>query len=278
MKVDNPMTSEFLSRYPVESARVLEQVATEHVVDLLKQISIDVANAVLIAMVPNVTAACLGKMETTMAAELLSKFPVTRAARIFHLLNSDKQQELSVNLSTKQRLRIRHILSYNALSAGDFMNPNVDMLPDSLTVADAIRRLEAYRQSVKCELYIVDQSHRFLGSVDLGRLLVSKEHIRLRNLLNRKIRPMSVHASFERILAHPGWANRQRLPVVDSDNMLVGIIDYARVKGTADSEVSISRDPVENVFSIATVYWLSMVQLMESLLNIKASKRQGAKQ
>lgn len=275
MKADNPMTTEFLNRYPVEAARVLEQVSTEHVVELLKEIPEEIATAVLIAMLPNVASACLARMEPALAAALMNDIPVARAARILRLIDSEKQQALAEKLSAKKRMRIRRTLSYSALSAGDFMNPNVDMLPDSLTVADAIRRIESYRQSVRCEIYVVDRSHRFLGAVDLGDLLVAKEHVRLRDVMTRKIRPVSVHASFEKILAHPGWANRQRLPVVDGENILVGILDYGRVKGSIEADASVARDPMENVISLATLYWLSMVQLLESLLNLAATKKQG---
>ena len=264
-------------RYPVEAARVLEQVSTEYVVALLQEIPPKTATAVVIAMLPNVAAACLGKMEATQAAHLLNDIPVTRAARIYRLLNSDKQREISIKLSAKHRMRIRRLLSYASLSAGDFMNPNVDMLPENLTVADAIRRIERYRQPVKCEIYVVDNSHRFLGVVDLGELLTAKQHIRLRHIVNRKVRPVSVHASTEKILYHQGWANRHRLPVVDSENILVGILDYARVKGTVDSDTTLTRDPMENVLSLATLYWLSMMQLLESILNIASSKSRGAK-
>lgn len=277
MKIDNPMTLEFLARYPLEAARVLEQVSTDHVVELLKEIPNDTATAVLVAMLPNSAAACFGKMESSQAAALLEKFPVTRAARIFRLTNPETQQEIAARLPARQRMRIRRILNYSALSAGDFMNPNVDMLPDSLTVADAIRRIESYRQSVRCEIYVVDRLHHFLGAVDLGKLLVAKEHVRLRNILNRKIRPVSVYAGIDKILSHPGWVNRQRLPVVDSDNTLVGILDYGRVKGVVDTDASVTRDPMENVLSVAIVYWLSMVQLLESLLTVATSRKQGVK-
>ncbi|WP_455201267.1 magnesium transporter MgtE N-terminal domain-containing protein [Kaarinaea lacus] len=277
MKVDNPMSSEFLLRYPVEAARVLEQVSTEYVVALLQEIPTKTATAVVIAMLPNIAAACLGKMETTRAAHLLNDIPVTRAARIYRLINPEKQQEISSKLSAKYRMRIRRLLSYTSLSAGDFMNPNVDMLPDNLTVGDAIRHIERYRQPVKCEIYVVDNSHRFLGVVDLGKLLTAKQHIRLRHIMTRKVLPVSVHAGTEKILDHKGWANRLRLPVVDSENILVGILDYARVRGTVDSDITLTRDPMENVLSLATLYWLSMMQLLESILNITAIKKRGSK-
>lgn len=278
MRIDNPVTSEFLQRYPVDAARVLEQVSVEHVVDYLKQIPVESATAVIIAMMPGFAASCLGKMDTQKASILLNNVPVMRGARIFRLMNSEQQKEISAHLSVKQRMRIKRTLNYSALSAGDFMNPNVDMLPDSLTVADAVRRIESYRQSVKCEIYVVDKDHRFLGVVDLGKLLVSKSHVSLRNIMSPKLRPVSVRAGIDKILAHPGWTQRNRLPVVDTDNVLVGILDFARVKGSVESDMSLNRDSMGNLFSLAALFWLSMVQLLESLLNIATIKKQRVKQ
>lgn len=150
------------------------------------------------------------------------------------------------------------------------MNPNVDMLPDSLTVADAIRRIERYRHSVKCEIVVVDDKHRFVGVVDLSKLLTSKQNTKLSDIMSRTVRPVSAHATAEKLSAHPGWKGRQRLPVVESDNTLVGILDYARVKEIVDKEQGVVLEPTGNIMSLAGLYWLSMAQLLDSLLNIAA--------
>ena len=273
MNVDNSLSREFLSLYPVEAARVLEQIKKEDAAAFLTKIPSENVAVILEAMLPPLAASCLGSLEAVQAAKLLQTIPGSAAARIYRLMNLEKQKELSTHLSKKYISRMRRILDYASLSAGDMMNPNVDMLPESLTVADAIRRMERYRQSVKCEIVVVDNNHRFVGVVDLSKLLTSKQNTKLSDIMSRSVRSVSVHATAEKLSAHPGWKGRQRLPVVESDNTLVGILDYARVKEIVDKEQGVVLEPTGNIMSLAGLYWLSMVQLLDSLLNIAAIKK-----
>jgi Mg/Co/Ni transporter MgtE len=273
MSVENSMSLQFLTRHPVDAARVLEQLSPLDVAALFEETPTNVAATALAAMLANSSAACLSVMDPETAAALLDSMPVTNAARIFSLLSQEKQKVLSKELSAKTRKRILRFLSYRALSAGDLMNPNVDMLMENLTVADAIRRIERHRQSVKCEIYIVDKLHRFLGFVDLGNLMTSRQQVRLRDIMGRSLPTVSVHASSESLLNNSSWAGRRRLPVVESDNTLVGILDYERVKEAVDKDYNQNRDPMENLFSLAGLYWLTLVQLLDSMLNIAVVKK-----
>lgn len=275
MNVDNSLSLEFLSLYPVEAARVLEQIKKEDAAVFLTTVPSVNAATVLEAMIPSLAAGCLGAMDAAHASKLLQAIPGSAAAHIFRLINPDKQNELSPQLSKKFKSRIRRILDYASLSAGDLMNPNVDMLPDSLTVADAIRRMERYRQSVKCEIVVVDNNHRYLGVVELSKLLTSKQQTKLGDIMSRSVRSISVNATADKLATHTGWKGRQRLPVVENDNTLVGILDYARVKEIVDREQGVLHEPAENIMSLAGLYWLSMMQLLDSLLNIGAKNKEN---
>ncbi|MEJ2179585.1 MAG: CBS domain-containing protein [Gammaproteobacteria bacterium] len=267
MKVDNPLSHEFLLRHPAGAARVLEQLSADDTAALFNEKSAEIVAPVLVAMLPTFAAACVAKMDLSAAAKLMAEISVTAAARIYRLLPPQSQEALSVTLSSKSRKGIRRILDYASVSAGDLMDPKVNMLPDDLTVADAIRRIERYRHSVTCEIYIVDSAHHLLGAIELGKLLTSKHHVRLRDIMKRTSRPVSVHASSEKLLAHPGWAEGQRLPVIERDNTLVGVLDYKRVRETVAPESSRSDDPLENLMSLTGLYWLSMTQLLDSLFS-----------
>ena len=275
MNVDNSLSLEFLSLYPVEAARVLEQIKKEDAAVFLTTVPSVNAATILEAMIPSLAAGCLGAMDAAHASKLLQAIPGSAAAHIFRLINPDKQNELSPQLSKKFKSRIRRILDYASLSAGDLMNPNVDMLPDSLTVADAIRRMERYRQSVKCEIVVVDNNHRYLGVVELSKLLTSKQQTKLGDIMSRSVRSISVNATADKLATHTGWKGRQRLPVVENDNTLVGILDYARVKEIVDREQGVLHEPAENIMSLAGLYWLSMMQLLDSLLNIGAKNKEN---
>lgn len=268
MKVDNPVSSEFLLQYPVEAARVLEHVSVENVAALFTQLSSGTSVPVLNAMLPNFAAACLEKMAPSHATALLTEMPVAHAAYIFRFLSPSMQQELSALLSDKVRSRIFRYLDYIPLSAGDLMQTTFTMLPEDLTVADAIHRIERMRYSVGCEIYITDNMHHFTGVLELGKLMVSNHHARLRDMRIKKTPSISAHATVDNLLSHPGWETHRSLPVVERDNTLVGVLDYTQIREVTAEKASGANDPLQNLLSLAGLYWLSLSQLLDSILSI----------
>ena len=96
----------------------------------------------------------------------------------------------------------------------------------------------------------------------LGKLLTSSHHAKMRDIMNRKSQSVFTQASAETLLSHPGWKTRRRLPVVERDNTLVGALDYMHLCDSVDEmETTSSRDPLENMLSLAGLYWLSLAQL-----------------
>lgn len=269
MKVDNPLSREFLLGYPTEAARVLEHVSGEHVAALFNELPPQTGAPVVASMLPEMAAACLGLMEALPAAKLLTELPVASAARIYRLLAPAKQDELSGHFSEKTRNRLRRYLKYPPASAGALMDPAISMLPDNVTVAEAIRRIERFGHPVSCEIYIIDDAHHLVGMIELGRLMTSSHHARLRDIMSRKTQPVSMHATAETLLSHPGWATRRRLPVVERDNTLAGVLDYTFLQeAIGNTGIVRPRDPLENLLSLAGLYWLSVAQLLDSMLSI----------
>lgn len=269
MKVDNQLSREFLISYSAEAARALEEVSVDHVAALFSELPPQTAAPVMVSMLPDMAAACLGVLPDMSAAKLVTELPGPSAARIYRLLPHEKQDEISSHLPDKIRSRIRRHLEYPPTSAGALLDPGIDMLPDNVTVAEAIRRIERLDHPASCEIYIINEAHQLVGMIDLGSLLTSNHQARLRDIMNRKTQPISTHATAGTLLSHPGWVSRRRLPVVERDNTLAGALDYGYLRDSVgDREGISSRDPLENLLSLASLYWLSMAQLLDGVLSI----------
>ena len=273
MKVDNPVSAEFLSRYPVDAARVLEHLSSEDVAALFSALTSVTIVPVLVAMMPNVAAVCLEKMEALAAAKLLTEIPVSHSAHIYRHLSAAKQKELSEYLSDKIQSQIRRFLDYAPLSAGDLMEHTFTMLPEELTVADAIRRIGHFRHAISCDIYVVDNKHRLTGVIEVGRLFTTRHQTRLRDMVAGKTQSISVHAKLEKLLSHPAWTKLYKLPVVDRDNILVGVLDYTRLKEAAGERAITTHDPLDNLLTLAGLYWLSLMQLLDGMLGMARTKR-----
>lgn len=272
MKVDNPLSRKFLTAYPVDAARVLENLTDQHVAALFDELPTSISLPVINAMLPEKASACFMKMSSSSAAKIVAELPVPSAARIYRFLVDEKQKELSVLLSDKTRSSINRYLSYPATSAGSLLDPDVDLLPENITVADAIRRVEHAKHAVICDIYIINDSLQLVGVIDLGKLLISKHHDRLRTIMSRKTHPILAYMSLSTLLNHPGWSQRRRLPVVERDNTIVGVLDHKKLlEALGEYGLVTTPDPMDNFLSLASLYWLSLAQLLNSLFSNRKS-------
>lgn len=274
MKIDNPLSKEFLLSYPRDAARVLEKVSEEHVAALFTELPQQTSAPVMAFMSPENASACLGQMTVQSAAKLLAELPISFAARVYRLLAAEKQDAMLALLTENTRKRLRRYLRYPAQSAGALLNPKVDTLPENVTVAEAIHRIEQLGRTASCDIYIIDDTHHLVGLIELGKLLTSNHHVRMRDIMSRKSQSVFTNASAETLLSHPGWKTRRRLPVVERDNTLVGTLDYNHLRDSVgETEAANTPDPLQNLLSLAGLYWLSLAQLLDSLLSIPGSDK-----
>jgi magnesium transporter len=274
MRADNPLTRQYLSDYPVDSARILEQVSEEHVAVFFSELPVKTAARVMAAMLPNKAMPCLQAMSAQTAGKLMSELPVTYTVRIYRLMPAALRDTIFNHLSERCRKHIRRYLKYPSTTAGALLDPVVDMLPAEVTVAGAIRAVERFSSAASCDIYIVDQSQRLVGMIEIGKLLKSNRHLMLKDIMFRKTRSISAYARADKLLKHPGWTIRRRLPVVDRDNTLVGALDYRHLKDALGIiEESAPEDAVSSLLSFAGLYWLTVAQLIDSVFVIAGSGR-----
>ena len=274
MRVDNSLTREYLLNYPADAARILDQVSAEHVAALLSELPVKTSAGVMTCMLPDKAMVCLQVMAAALAAKLMAELPVPYVARVYRLMSVQRRDEIFVYLSERNRKHILRFLKYPSASAGILLNPVVAMLPAEVTVAGAIRAIERSKHSVGCDIYVIDEAHHLMGVVDIGKLLKSNNHLRLRDIMNRKTHRISAFAKAETLLTHPGWTLRHSLPVVDRDNTLVGTLEYSKLQAEfASVEEESSPDSLGGLLSFAGLYWLTVAQLIDSVFGIAATSK-----
>ena len=279
MRVDNPLTREFLLTYPTEAARVLEKVSAGDVAAFFNELPAVVSAQVVAVMLPDTAAACLSIMMPTAAARLMMELPLSSTGRIYRLLIPERQKELSGYVPDKLQHRIRRHLEYPHTSVGALLDPQIDILPESITVADAMRRIEHFDHAVAAEIYIINGLHQLVGVIDLGQLLIADPHARLRDIMNHKTQEISINAMTETLLSHPAWASSRRLPVIERDNTLAGALDFARLQESiAVGDTIATRDPLDNLLSLAGLYWLTVAQLLNSMLGKVDLRKRGGQE
>jgi CBS domain-containing protein len=160
------------------------------------------------------------------AAKLLARMAPDDAADLIAELDQERREPVLSLLPPKQQRRVRNLLGYNPSTAGGLMSPDYVALPETATVADALRRV---RESdtppeVTSTVFLTDGEGKVCGSVPVVELIRSSERTPLVEL-NRGEPPM-VHpdADLPEVANLMTDFNLVALPVVDENDRMVGVI------------------------------------------------------
>lgn len=275
MKADNPLSQGYMLQYPLDSARTLEQISASHVASLFEALPEESVVPVISAMLPKSAAACVEAMVVPSAARLLDEMPVAAASRLFRQLESASQRELLKYLPEKKHAQLSRYLVYPSSSAGAMVDSDIDTLPENMTVGEAIKYLKKIDHPVRYGIYIVNEQYQLRGIVDPGVLLISDTHEKLKNVMLHKVQSISAHIDYEKLLEHPGWGKHRRLPVLERDNTLLGVLHHSQLQDAlAETVIRAEIDSAEGLFYLANFFWIGLNQLLESILFFDIKKRE----
>ncbi len=145
---------------------------------------------------------------------MLEEMPATIVERILR------------SLSSQDRKEINRLLQYDEDSAGGLMTPEFVSIRSQMTVAEAvahIRKTGISKETVYV-IYVVDKAKRLLGIVELRDLLFADEEQIIGDIMNSAVISATTSDDKETVANIISNYDLLVLPIVDSENRLVGIV------------------------------------------------------
>ncbi|MGK8500758.1 magnesium transporter [Nocardia asiatica] len=182
-------------------------------------------------------------------------------------------------LSPCERRMTASLLGYPEGSAGQYMTPEVVALPRDLTVAEALGmvRTKGGNAETVYTLPVVDAGRRLTGIVELRELVLSKPETMVSELVVTEPAYARATDSAEKAARLMRETNDINLPVVDSEDRLVGLLtidDAVEVIEAADSEdvaLQAGSAPWEGHYMAAGVFQLARYRALWLLLLLFAA-------
>lgn len=270
MEVDNQLTTAYLSQFPRDAAHVLEQMSSRQVALLVSELSSEASASLLTAMMPPRAAGCVELLDINIAGKLIAQMSSVSAARVLRLVSADKRNQLLALLSQKQANGIKRHFKYSTASVGYLMQSVEELLPDNITVSEAIRRIERFRQKKYSEIFITNDKHQLVGVLNLSELLTADHHAALSSVMHKKYDQITAHTEAISLIDHKAWSRHYRLPVVDRNNSLLGVLDYAAFN---EARVNLERrlqyvDPFSSMLSVGALYWIKAAQMLVGMFGL----------
>src|SRR6266480_3993528 len=173
-------------------------------------------------------------------ARILNEMPPDDRTALLEELPSAATQKLLNLLSPAERKIAADLLGYPKDSIGRRMTPEYIAIQQNWTVAEVLahlRKVGRERESLN-QLYVVDEKGRLVDSVRLRNLVVAEINTPVGELLEHQTPALRAADDQETAVAAFKKYDRTILPVLDSNDVLVGVVTVDDVLDVAEKEAT----------------------------------------
>ncbi|HZT25417.1 MAG TPA: magnesium transporter [Pseudolabrys sp.] len=249
--------------HEADMGALLDVLSQEQRPRLVELLGIDFDFTALTEVDDAVREEILEELPPKTVAEGVRELASDDAVTILSALPKQEQAEILDQLPPSERSALARSLEYPEDSAGRRMQTDFIAVPSHWTVGQAIdyMRETADLPERFYELYVVDESGKFVGAVPLDRLLRSKRPVPLVELMEAERRLVRADEDKEEVARLFQRYDLVAAPVVDSVDRLVGVITFDDVADVIEEEaeedikalggVTRPEELSDSVFSIA---------------------------
>ncbi len=176
--------------------------------------------------------------DSTIAAICASSAP-DDAADLLDMLGEDRRRAVLEKLGAGTSADLAVLLAKEHETAGSLMNTNYLALDENLTVASAIQAIREYpRKDSFFYVYIIDAEEHLVGVLSLRSLILAPPDEPLKNVMVPNVVRVSIDDSQEEVAQLVAKYDLLSIPVVNSQNQLLGVVTVDDVLDVIQEEAA----------------------------------------
>ncbi len=225
-------------------SKVFRMLKKDIAADVFAELDTDVQQQIIDSMRDSEISAFIDTLAMDDTVDMLEELPANVVARILK------------SSSSEQRKEINKFLKYSDQSAGSVMTSEFVRIKSNLTVESAveyIRKTGIDKETVYV-IYVTDASRRLLGWVELRDLLFADKANLIEDIMYTSVISATTADDKETVANLISKYDLLALPVVDSENRLVGIVtvddalDVISQEATEDIEKMVAIVPSDKPY------------------------------
>lgn len=248
---------------------------------------------------------CLGELDDAVVGRALTALPLEFGAQVFERLEEDRQIAIAKVLGVNSTVRlvtemsaddavdffgvlpeetvvklltrlqavdpehaedVRELTRWPEECAGGLMNTEYVVVPDSVTIDEAISELRAKAgegYEVLDVIFVLDKAGQVVGFVTLRNLLLSKPHAPVSDIMQHNMVSVRPEIDQEEVARTFARYDLHALPVLDNQRHILGVItaddviDVVEEEAEEDAHKMSAMEPIENgYFSVSFATYL----------------------
>ncbi|HRR36109.1 MAG TPA: magnesium transporter, partial [Clostridia bacterium] len=250
---------------PADIAEVISELDENDAIVVFRLLSKDMGADVFAYMDKDTHIDILSNINEEEITYLMNNLFIDDTVDIISELPANYVTRVLQNVSESRRKLINHFLQYPDDTAGSVMTIEyMDLKPD-MTVKEAIERVKKYavRKETVNNCYVIDDKRIMLGEVTLKDLILADYDEQISDIMNDDVIKANTLTSTDEISQMFTKYDILSLPVVDTEDRLVGIITVDDVMELIEEDTSeemtrmTGAAPLENPYLKTGVFGLA---------------------
>jgi magnesium transporter len=213
--------------HPADIADILEELAPAEREAVFQTLDEETAAEALEEVEPKLQRSLIASLDSEGAADIVEEMDPDAAADLLAELPEAHSDAILESMEPEERQEVEELLEFREDSAAGYMTTDFVAVSHEGSVADAmeaLRHFEGDPQTVS-EVYLIDEHRALKGSVPLLRLMLAKPESRLAVLTESQVIHCRVDTDEDKVAELFDKYNLRTLPVVNSGDKLVGIVE-----------------------------------------------------
>src|SRR5450432_10134 len=218
--------AELINKHPDYESQILANMSMHRAAMVFKILDLPTQKNIIHALPPLKT------------AELLNELPADDRTSFLEELPNEVVKELIKTLDPKERKVTLALLGYPESSVGRLMTPDYIAVPLDWTVTQVLQQIrDVGKDSETIDvIYVVDEKGIFIDDVRIREIILASPDKKMGEVIDYRYISLNVNDDQEVAYETFKMNNRVALPVLDDNNLLLGIVTVDDVLWVASEE------------------------------------------
>ncbi len=233
--------------HPADKGEVLNRLSGELQSSLLAEMELTTVASLLEFLEPEESASLLRNRDAAHVAQVLDLTAPDVAADVLHLLPATEQ--LKTLREMKESEEVEGLLRYQDDTAGGLMTLEFPVVTENITTPNALDQLRLLGPDAEDinSVLVVNNDRQLVGSLSVTRLALARPSAVIRDIMDSHVHSVIADTDQEECARVMQRYNLARLPVVDQEGRLTGVILAEDIVDVIEEEAT------EDMFRIAGV-------------------------
>jgi magnesium transporter len=238
---------DFIEHHLEDALKQIEKMSPRDIAEMLSKHAVTTTTPVWERLSPEIGMRAIEILPIEEAVKILSALDPTRAVALLSMRDELTRENYLKQLPVAEANELRAILTYPRDTAGALMDPRVLLFRAETTVRDALARIRGLGRRRMRMLFIVDEHNHLRGQVDIQDLAMESSSTRLEEIQRPVQAMVNAVAPREEVVEILEAYRLTDLPVVDTEERLIGVVRYRNLVAAAEDEATVAMQTMVGV-------------------------------